>query len=36
MQHFTSYSCWGLFGIVLLVLVSMTYVAVDFFVVGQA
>lgn len=36
MQYFTSYGYWGIFGTGLLVLVLMTYVAVEFFVVGQA
>ncbi|GAA0196075.1 hypothetical protein [Glutamicibacter creatinolyticus] len=36
MQYFTSYGYWGVFGTGLLVLVLMTYVAVEFFVVGQA
>lgn len=35
MQYFTSYGYWGVFGTGLLVLVLMTYVAVEFFVVGQ-
>ena len=36
LQYFTSYGYWGIFGTGLLVLVLMTYVAVEFFVVGQA
>jgi uncharacterized membrane protein YkvI len=36
LQYFTSYGYWGVFGTGLLVLVLMTYVAVEFFVVGQA
>lgn len=35
LQYFTSYGYWGVFGTGLLVLVLMTYVAVEFFVVGQ-
>lgn len=36
LQYFTSYGFWGIFGTGLLVLVLMTYVAIEFFVVGQA
>ena len=36
LQYFTSYGYWGVFGTGLLVLVPMSYVAVEFFVVGQA
>lgn len=36
LQYFTSYGYWGIFGTGLLVLVLMTYVAVEFFTVGQA
>jgi uncharacterized membrane protein YkvI len=36
LQYFTSYGYWGVFGTGLLVLVLMTYVAVEFFTVGQA
>lgn len=36
LQYFTSYGYWGIFGTGLLVLVLMSYVAVEFFVVGQA
>ena len=36
LQYFTSYGYWGVFGTGLLVLVLMTYVAIEFFVVGQA
>ncbi|EMY35804.1 hypothetical protein D477_002401 [Arthrobacter crystallopoietes BAB-32] len=36
LQYFTSYGYWGVFGTGLLVLVLMTYVAVEFFLVGQA
>lgn len=36
LQYFTSYGYWGVFGTGLLVLALMTYVAVEFFVVGQA
>lgn len=36
LQYFTSYGYWGVFGTGALVLVLMTYVAVEFFVVGQA
>lgn len=35
LQYFTSYGYWGIFGTGLLVLALMTYVAVEFFVVGQ-
>ena len=35
LQYFTSYGYWGIFGTGLLVLVLMTYVAVEFFTVGQ-
>lgn len=35
-QYFSSYGYWGIFGTGLLVLVLMTYVAVEFFVVGNA
>lgn len=35
-QYFASYGYWGVFGTGLLVLVLMTYVAVEFFVVGNA
>ena len=36
LQYFTSYGYWGIFGTGLLVLALMTYVAVEFFSVGQA
>jgi uncharacterized membrane protein YkvI len=36
LQYFTSYGYWGVFGTGLLVLALMTYVSVEFFVVGQA
>jgi uncharacterized membrane protein YkvI len=36
LQYFTSYGYWGIFGTGLLVLVLITYVCVEFFVVGQA
>ncbi|MFL4477399.1 hypothetical protein ACIPUB_03855 [Paeniglutamicibacter sp. ORCA_105] len=36
LQYFTAYGYWGVFGTGLLVLVLMTYVAVEFFTVGQA
>ena len=36
LQYFTAYGFWGIFGTGLLVLLLMTYVAVEFFVVGQA
>jgi uncharacterized membrane protein YkvI len=36
LQYFTSYGYWGVFGTGLLVLALMTYVAVEFFTVGQA
>ena len=36
LQYFTSYGYWGVFGTGLLVLVLMTYVVIEFFVVGQA
>lgn len=36
MQYFTSYGYWGVFGSGALVLILMTYVAVEFFVVGNA
>ncbi|MDI3331850.1 MAG: hypothetical protein QJR09_14130 [Micrococcus sp.] len=36
LQYFTSYGYWGVFGTGLLVLVLITYVCVEFFVVGQA
>ena len=36
MQYFTSYGYWGVFGTGALVLILMTYVAVEFFVVGNA
>lgn len=36
LQYFTSYGYWGVFGTGLLVLALMTYVVVEFFVVGQA
>ncbi|GLB66497.1 YkvI family membrane protein [Arthrobacter mangrovi] len=36
LQYFTSYGYWGVFGTGALVLVLMTYVAVEFFSVGQA
>ncbi|WP_431710353.1 YkvI family membrane protein [Glutamicibacter uratoxydans] len=36
MQYFTSYGYWGIFGTGALVLILMTYVAVEFFVVGNA
>ncbi|MCW2131340.1 hypothetical protein [Arthrobacter sp. VKM Ac-2550] len=36
LQYFTSYGYWGVFGTGTLVLVLMTYVAVEFFSVGQA
>jgi uncharacterized membrane protein YkvI len=36
LQYFTSYGYWGVFGTGVLVLVLMTYVAVEFFTVGQA
>jgi uncharacterized membrane protein YkvI len=36
LQYFTSYGYWGIFGTGLLVLVLMTYVAIEFFTVGQA
>ncbi|MCW4465563.1 hypothetical protein OK351_08605 [Glutamicibacter sp. MNS18] len=36
MQYFTSYGYWGVFGTGALVLVLMSYVAVEFFVVGNA
>lgn len=35
-QYFTSYGYWGVFGTGLLVLALMTYVVIEFFVVGQA
>ena len=35
LQYFTSYGYWGVFGTGLLVLALMTYVAVEFFVVGH-
>lgn len=36
LQYFTSYGYWGIAGTGLLVLLLMTYVCVEFFVVGQA
>lgn len=36
LQYFTSYGYWGVFGTGLLVLLLITYVCVEFFVVGQA
>ncbi|MFC9333484.1 hypothetical protein [Arthrobacter sp. NPDC057009] len=36
LQYFTSYGYWGVFGTGLLVLALMTYVVIEFFVVGQA
>lgn len=36
MQYFTSYGYWGVFGTGALVLILMTYVAIEFFVVGNA
>lgn len=36
LQYFSSYGYWGVFGTGLLVLTLMTYVAVEFFQVGQA
>ena len=36
LQYFTSYGYWGAFGTGFLVLALMTYVSVEFFVVGQA
>jgi uncharacterized membrane protein YkvI len=36
LQYFTSYGYWGVFGTGLLVLALITYVCVEFFVVGQA
>jgi uncharacterized membrane protein YkvI len=36
LQYFTSYGYWGVLGTGLLVLVLITYVSVEFFVVGQA
>lgn len=36
LQYFTSYGYWGVFGTGILVLLLMAYVAVEFFVVGQA
>lgn len=36
LQYFTSYGFWGVFGTGLLVLALMTYVAVEFFLVGRA
>jgi uncharacterized membrane protein YkvI len=36
LQYFTSYGFWGVFGSGLLVLALMTYVVVEFFIVGQA
>lgn len=36
LQYFTSYGYWGVFGTGALVLLLMTYVAVEFFIVGQA
>ena len=36
LQYFTSYGYWGICGTGMLVLVLMSYVAVEFFVVGQA
>lgn len=36
LQYFTSYGYWGVFGTGALVLVLMTYVAMEFFVVGEA
>lgn len=36
LQYYASYGYWGVFGTGALVLVLMTYVAVEFFVVGQA
>lgn len=36
LQYFTSYGYWGVFGTGALVLLLMTYVAVEFFSVGQA
>lgn len=36
LQYFASYGYWGVFGTGALVMVLMTYVAVEFFVVGQA
>lgn len=35
LQYFTSYGYWGILGTGLLVLVLMTYVAIEFFTVGQ-
>ncbi len=36
LQYFTSYGYWGIFGTGLLVLALMSYVAIEFFSVGQA
>lgn len=36
LQYFTAYGFWGVFGTGLLVLALMTYVVIEFFVVGQA
>ena len=36
LQYFTSYGYWGVFGTGLVVLLLMSYVAVEFFTVGQA
>ena len=36
LQYFTSYGYWGVFGTGLLVLTLMTYVVVEFFIVGEA
>ncbi|CBT77112.1 MULTISPECIES: YkvI family membrane protein [Glutamicibacter] len=36
LQYFTAYGYWGVFGTGLLVLLLMSYVAVEFFIVGQA
>lgn len=36
LQYFTSYGYWGVFGTGFLVLILMTYVSVEFFVVGEA
>ncbi|WP_313810437.1 hypothetical protein [Glutamicibacter sp.] len=36
LQYFTAYGYWGVFGTGLLVLALMTYVVIEFFIVGQA
>lgn len=36
MQYFTSYGYWGIFGTGLLVMALVTYICIEFFIVGQA